>query len=580
MKKRSVRILISSILTLIFAALGFYVALPAINLQNEGFWMFLIYCIIFFLSSYFLLSFKAEKPIKNIGKKNNKNVKVDLKSNRKSVIIISVIAIIIPILVLVIGSFVSSTFFHANAYSNLIQVPEANFADDMPETEIVNNIALMDTDTAIKMGNRTLGALSNVVSQYEISDNYKQINYNGMPQKVSTLEYADFFKWFSNKNSGIPGYVMVDPVNVTEAKYVKLSNSIKYSNSGYFGDDLMRKLRFSYPTKIFGNCSFEIDDNGNPFYVVACMKPRIAMFGAPDVNEVIIFDPVSGASSIHALSDVPAWVDNVFTGTLASQKYDWYGTLKNGFWNSVIGNKDCKVTTDDYGYIVIGDDVWFFTGVTSVVSDESNIGFIISNARTGEYKFYQVTGAEEYSAMSSAQGQVQEKGYTASFPSLINVSGEATYIMVLKDSAGLVKLYALVNVENYAIVATGSTQTEAKEEYLKLLKQNNIIDNIPDKGEAQNPNVAEKTIKIADIKVYTVGGESVFYITSADGQIYSQKLCDEQRLLILEVGKYINVKYRTDDADGGNGLVREIISFEFPVENMPSISEPIEQGAK
>ena len=450
----------------------------------------------------------------------------------------------------------------------------------MPETEIVNNIALMDTDTAIKMGNRTLGALSNVVSQYEISDNYKQINYNGMPQKVSTLEYADFFKWFSNKNSGIPGYVMVDPVNVTEAKYVKLSNSIKYSNSGYFGDDLMRKLRFSYPTKIFGNCSFEIDDNGNPFYVVACMKPRIAMFGAPDVNEVIIFDPVSGASSIHALADVPAWVDNVFTGTLASQKYDWYGTLKNGFWNSVIGNKDCKVTTDDYGYIVIGDDVWFFTGVTSVVSDESNIGFIISNARTGEYKFYQVTGAEEYSAMSSAQGQVQEKGYTASFPSLINVSGEATYIMVLKDSAGLVKLYALVNVENYAIVATGSTQTEAKEEYLKLLKQNNIIDNIPNKGETQNPNVAEKTIKIADIKVYTVGGESVFYITSADGQIYSQKLCDEQRLLILEVGKYINVKYRTDDADGGNGLVREIISFEFPVENMPSISEPIEQGAK
>lgn len=579
MNKKSVRILISSILTLIFAGLGFYIGLPAINLQNKGFWMFLLSCIIFYFVFYFILSFRGEKIIKINVKKSSKKSKDKVEHGKKGIIAVCAVLVVIPILILLIGSFVSSTFFHANAYANLIEVPEANFADDMPEAEIVNNIALMDTDTAIKMGNRTLGALSNVVSQYEISESYRQINYKGAPQKISTLEYADFFKWFSNKSVGIPGYVMVDPVNVTEANYIELNKPIKYTHSGYFGDDLMRKLRFSYPTKMFGNCSFEIDDEGNPYYIIACMKPRIALFGASDVNEVIIFDPVSGSSSLHALTDVPAWVDNVFTGTLASQKYDWYGTLKNGFWNSVIGNKDCKVTTDDYGYIVIGDDVWFFTGVTSVVSDESNIGFIISNARTGEYKFYQVTGAEEYSAMSSAQGQVQEKGYTASFPSLINVSGEATYIMVLKDSAGLVKLYALVNVENYAIVATGSTQTEAKEEYLKLLKQNNIIDNLPNKDETHNPNVAEANIKIADIKVYTVGGESVFYITSSDGQIYSQKLCNEQRLLIIKVDDHINVKYRTDDADGGNGLVREIISFEFPIENMPSISEPTEQGA-
>ena len=573
MKKRSVRIVISAILTLIFALVMFYVSLPAINLQSDGFWMFLFYCSVIAIASYLVLSFLAEK-------KNNKGFKFDFKLKKGKGVVIGACVLIFPIAVLAIGSFASSTFFNANAYATLIEVPEADFADDMPETEVVNNIALMDTDTAIKMGNRTLGALSDVVSQYEISENYRQINYNKAPQKISTLEYADFFKWFANKDSGIPGYVMVDPVNVTDADYIKLKKPIKYSDSGYFGDDLMRKLRFSYPTKIFGNCSFEIDDNGNPYYIVACMKPRVALFGAYDVNEVIIFDPVSGESDIYALADVPSWVDNVFTGTLASQKYDWYGTLKNGYWNSVIGNKDCKVTTDDYGYIVIGDDVWFFTGVTSVVSDESNIGFIISNARTGEYKFYQVTGAEEYSAMDSAQGQVQEKGYVASFPSLINVSGEATYIMVLKDSAGLVKLYALVNVENYAIVATGSTQTEAKEEYLKLLKQNGIIDEIPEKEEPQNPNVAEVTVKIADIKVYTVGGESVFYITAEDGQIYSQKLCDEQRLIILKVGDSINVKYRTDDGVGGNGLVREMTFFSFVVENMPSLTEPTEQGAE
>ncbi len=550
MQKKSVRIIVSAILTLIFVALSFYVTLPAINPQSEGFWMFLLYGIAFYIGAYVLFSFLGER-------KTNKRAKSNFKLKKTAGVIVGVCVLLVPILVLAVGSFVSSTFFNANAYANLIEVPEADFAQDMPEAEIVNNIALMDTDTAIKMGNRTLGALSNVVSQYEISSNYKQINYNKAPQKVSTLEYADFFKWYANKAQGIPGYVMVDPVNVTDAKYIELEKPIKYSDSGYFGDDLMRKLRFSYPTKIFGNISFEIDDEGNPYYIVACIKPRIAMFGAYDVNEVVIFDPVSGESTIYALSDVPSWVDNVFTGTLASQKYDWFGTLKNGYWNSIIGNKDCKVTTDDYGYIVIGDDVWFFTGVTSVVSDESNIGFIISNARTGEYKFYPVTGAEEYSAMHSAEGQVQEKGYVASFPSLINVSGEATYIMVLKDSAGLVKLYALVNVENYAIVATGSTQTEAKEEYLKLLKQNGLIDKIPEKEEVEDSNSADATVEIADIKVYTVGGESVFYITDADGHIYKQRLCDDESLIILKNGDTVNIKYKLDN----NALVREMISF-------------------
>lgn len=566
MKKKSVRIIVSAILTLIFVALSFYVTLPAINPQSEGFWMFLLYGIAFYIGAYVLFSFLGER-------KTNKRAKSNFKLKKTAGVIVGVCVLLVPILVLAVGSFVSSTFFNANAYANLIEVPEADFAEDMPEAEIVNNIALMDTDTAIKMGNRTLGALSNVVSQYEISSNYKQINYNKAPQKVSTLEYADFFKWYANKAQGIPGYVMVDPVNVTDAKYIELETPIKYSDSGYFGDDLMRKLRFSYPTKIFGNISFEIDDEGNPYYIVACIKPRIAMFGAYDVNEVVIFDPVSGESTIYALSDVPSWVDNVFTGTLASQKYDWFGTLKNGYWNSIIGNKDCKVTTDDYGYIVIGDDVWFFTGVTSVVSDESNIGFIISNARTGEYKFYPVTGAEEYSAMHSAEGQVQEKGYVASFPSLINVSGEATYIMVLKDSAGLVKLYALVNVENYSIVATGSTQTEAKEEYLKLLKQNGLIDKIPEKEEVEDSNSADVTVEIADIKVYTVGGESVFYITDADGHIYKQRLCDDESLIILKNGDIVNIKYKLDN----NALVREMISFKvLPAEPSADVENKAE----
>jgi len=279
-----------------------------------------------------------------------------------------------------------------------------------------------------------------------------------------------------------------------------------------------------------------------------------------DVAEVSIFNPCDKTSESYAVDDTPSWVDNVFSGTLASQKYDWFGTLKNGYWNSVIGNKDCKVTTDDYGYIVIGDDVWFFTGVTSVVSDESNIGFIISNARTGEYKFYSVVGAEEYSAMGAAQGEVQEKGYQASFPSLINISGEATYIMVLKDANGIVKLIALVNVENYTIVATGNTQAEAKQAYINLLKQEGVITDgqNPSDGNEPAPTPSEATVVTVKKKeIYTVGGESIVYLTCDDGKIYKKQLSDDESMLFLAVDDKLKITYFESGTEG----IRKLVSW-------------------
>ena len=547
MKKTSVRVLIALLATLVFGGVYFYISLPAFNIYEQGFWIFLILALVCFVAVYTLLSAKQGFALK--GKKL-----FSYEGNKVTKVAISLIAV--PLLVLVIGNVASSTFFNAEKYSNIITVPEAVFEEDMPETAVVSNIALMDSQTAQKMGDRTLGALSDVVSQYEISPSYRQINYNGAPQKVSNLEYADFFKWMSNRGNGIPGYVMVDPVNVTEANYIKLDKPIKYAESAYFGEDLHRKLRMSYPTKIFGSYSFEIDEEGNPYYIVSCMKPTVFLFGAMDVKEVIIFNPIDGSSELYKLEDVPSWVDNVFTGELAAQKFDWYGTLKNGFWNSIIGNKDCKVTTDDFGYIVIGDDVWFFTGVTSVTSDESNIGFIISNARTGEYKFYPVIGAEEYSAMRAAEGEVQEKGYVSSFPSLINVSGQATYIMVLKDSGGLVKLYALVNVEKYSVVATGTTQTEAKQEYIKLLKQNGII---TDGSSNQDDTIPSVDLTVKNVRVVTMGGESVIYITASDGYLYKQSIAADESALLIEEGSEITASYYETDVE----KIRQIAQWNF-----------------
>ncbi len=558
MKSNKSKIILSIVSGIIFTSVSFYVLLPAINPASPGFWMYLATVILSFAYPFI---FSGDIIKKSYG---GKNIKIKFESGISKSKILPIVLVLAPVVITVIGSIISSTFFNARGYASVITVQEAVFAEDMKETNEVTNIALMDGESARIIGNRTLGSLSDVVSQYEISDTYTQINYKHTPKKVANLEYADFFKWISNMDKGIPGYVMVDPVNNT-AEYVKLDSPLRYVDSGYLGDDLMRKLRFDYPTKIFDDfVSFEIDEQGKPYYIISCLMPKIFPFGAMDVSEVIIFDPCTGDSEIYSVGEVPPWVDAVYSGDLAEQKYNWHGTLSGGFMNSIIGNKDCKQTTDDYGYIVIGDDVWYFTGVTSVTSDESNIGFIISNARTGEYKYYSVVGAEEYSAMMAAEGEVQEKGYVASFPSLINVKGQATYIMVLKDAGGLVKLYALVNVEQYGIVATGSTQAEAMRAYKELLVQNGVID----AGDVEDSDTTKTVTGVVnDIKTVTVNGNTVFYIDIGDTNVYrgSVKYVDGQyvgeELVFAKIGDNLSITYVYDEEDTSG--VKEIWGIAF-----------------
>ena len=314
-----------------------------------------------------------------------------------------------------------------------------------------------------------------------------------------------------------------------------------YTESAYFSEDLERALRFSYPTKIFGNISFEADETGKVYYVVSCATARVGLFGAMDIDEVILFDPVDGSSTLYALKDVPTWVDIVFDGELACEKYDWQGLYSGGFFNSIIGNKGCKQTTADFGYVMLDDDVWYFTGVTSVTNDASNIGFILSCARTGEYKFYPVIGAEEYSAMGAAQGEVQEKGYVASFPSLVNIPGEPTYIMVLKDANGLVKLYALVNVKQYSIVATGETQAEAIGAYTRLLAQSGV-------DTSGSGYETEVTVALTDIRYLNMAGVTYVYLTAEDGAVYRLDFNEKnEAIVLLKAGDRVKLSYREDE---------------------------------
>lgn len=538
-KKKTLKMVIVYLIMTVIAFVTYYVTLPAINLCDTSFWIYLAFVIFLFVAPVGV-KIVFTKEINNSKKSKNTfdfggygfNVK------GKKLLYIAVV----PIAVILIGSAVSSPFFCARAYAGVITVKESVFSEDIPDVQgDVKNIALMDTESATILGKRTLGDLSDVVSQYEISSEYNQINLKRTPQKVANLEYADFFKWVGNRSKGVPGYVMVDPVHNT-AKYVKLDKPMKYVQSGFFGDDLTRKLRFSYPTKILGTPKFELTDNGEPVYIVPCLRPKVMLFGAMDVFEVIIFNPCTGESDLYQIGEVPAWVDIVYDGYLASEKYNWQGTLSGGWFNSKIGNRGCKQTTDDFGYVILEDDVWYYTGVTSVTGDESNIAFILSNARTGEYKYYPVIGAEEHSAMGAAEGEVQEKGYKASFPVLINVSGQPTYIMVLKDANGLVKLYALVNVEQYGLVATGNDQQTAMDAYRNLLVEKGVIS-----GEVVDGK-QKATFTVENVKELVINGNSVYYFESTlNGEKVYFKLTvtnDNSALLAFtKVGDELTVTY-------------------------------------
>lgn len=552
------------ILRLLLAAVAigtyYYFVLPPLNPMSEQFWIFLLFAAVCLAVAVRALNFSAHRQFfKNFDlidvvsantKQRSKMLKFpSLKKifNGRVFSVIAYILIGVPIVVLVFGTVFSSVVLNATAYSEVITVEERDFDADMPQTKEITNIALMDTNSARMLGDRKLGALSSVVSQYVVSDDYTQINYKGKPIKITHLEYDGFFKWIGNRSNGIPGYIMVDTLGNT-AEYYEVQGGIRYAQSGYFEDDLMRKVRFEYPTKIFDlqDVSFEVDEEGNPYYCISCYTPRVGLFGACDVEELIIFNPLDGSSTLYAVEDVPQWVDVVFDGDLACQKYDWQGIYAGGFINSIIGNVGCKQTTDDFGYLMFDDDVWYFTGVTSVTSDASNIGFILSNARTGEYRFYPVIGAEEHSAMHAAEGEVQEKEYVASFPSLVNLSGVPTYIMVLKDNNGLVKLYALVNVRQYTMVATGETQQDAVAAYLKMLAQSGV--DVQDAIDAQ-----EIEITVQSVQFLSLQGITYAYVTAQDGAVYRVEFNEHnEQIVLVNPGDKVKLTY----ADGAIRLVQ------------------------
>ena len=355
------------------------------------------------------------------------------------------------------------------------------------------------------------------------------------------MKYASVIKWFTNMREGIPAYIKID-MATQNTELVKLSEGMKYTTSDHFNRNIYRHLRFNYPTYIFSDLSFEIDEDGVPYWICPVKKYNIGLFGGTTIGRVVLCNAITGETKDYAVEDVPQWVDRVYSADLLVELYNYHGTLKHGFFNSVLGQKDCLNTTDGYNYLAIDDDVWVYTGVTSITGDQSNVGFVLMNQRTMETKFYEIEGATERSAMSSAEGQVQNLHYMATFPLLLNISGEPTYFIALKDDAGLVKKYAMVNVQKYQIVAIGDSVSQCQENYNELLLKNGVKEK--EKDTRKEEEISGKITKIAQA---VLDGNSHYYLMLEDSDaIYDVSVADIIDVIKCELGEQVTVTYKED----------------------------------
>ncbi len=534
------------ITTIIVSAVNYYLTLPAMNVKSSSLWGFIFFAVIvFFISKAVITGASWLKGVfseKNFVNIENKHIKLDFLKNKKiKPLVISLVCCFIIVFGFIFVS--SSQLFNASDYQKMLDVKPSDFNTDIAEIPL-SQIPIVDRDTAERLGSRKIGEVVELVSQFNVSSYYTQINYKNYPVRVSPLEYADIIKWFTNKDDGIPYYVKID-MATQDTELVDLPEGMKYSPSEYFSRDLMRHVRFAYPTKMFDSTSFEIDDNGNPYWIISCYDYTIGFLGGYDITGIIMVNAVNGEMTYCDVAEVPQWIDCVYPADIVLMQADYWGSYVNGFWNSIISQKNVVTTTEGYNYLAIDDDIWAYTGITSVVADESNIGFILINLRTKEAKTYSINGAEEYSAMSSAEGKIQEKGYTATFPILVNIADTPSYFISLKDGAGLVKSYSFVSVANYQIVGVADTLAGAEAEYRRLLKEAGKLD---DDSSAEEITQSTISAKVTAISSAVVNGNTAYYI-KLDGidKIFIADVGLNDKLPFVKVDDQLKITYYEQD---------------------------------
>lgn len=536
---------------LLFVGVVYYVMLPPMNWHAPEFWQFLLFTAGPLLVMLIMYSFSKEKiqafkGSKWFQKEQNVYENVNMTPRQKKwgkICKCSIAALIVIVVFPSVTSLVTSRIFNAKNYASRIDVKDVAFTE-IPEVDF-KQTPIIDRDSSQRLGDKVMGNMTEWVSQFNVSNEYTQISYQNSVYRVTPLTYNGVIKYIKNMKEGVPAYIKVDSTD-GKTELVKLKDlgleGMKYVPSAYLNKNLMRHLRFSYPTEIFGSPSFEIDEEGRPWYICSTYTYK-GVGTKKSVTGAVFLDPITGDSTKYKVGEIPSWADRIFPESLLIEELDDNGSLKDGYWNSKLSQKNVTVTSEGYNYLEKDGDIWLYSGITSVNADESNLGFVLVNMRTHEAMKIATAGANEMSAMESAESQVKNFGYQATFPLLINVKGNPVYLTSLKDN-GLIKMYAMVSAIDYQKVSTVSSDETLND----LLKK--TITMLGSSDDVSEESLSEKKIKVKNIQLVNMEGNTIYYIQSEEDEVFkiTFHIKYEDQLVFLKNGDTLDISYL--DAEG------------------------------
>lgn len=434
----------------------------------------------------------------------------------------------------------STVLFNVDKYKN--QMPDAEvkeFTSDLQPIDI-SQIPIVDKSMAMQLADKKLGERQSLGSQVYLGEPVIQ-RVNSKLVWVVPLHHSGFFKWLNNL-SGTPGYIVVSATNTQNVEYVE-GYKIKYHPNSFFFDDLKRYVRLK--SSLFQGItdySFELDETGQPYWVITTYKNK-AGFSLPEADGAIIVHATNGDIQKYSLNDIPSWVDRIQPEHFIINQINNKGKYIRGLFN--FSNKDKYKTSNGHAIIYNNDKCYLFTGLTSVGADDSSIGFMMVDMVTKEPKLYKLSGATENASRQSAQGSVQQFGYSASFPIILNYDSIPTYFMTLKDKSGLIKQFAMVSVKNYLLVGTGETVVDTMNNYKKIL-QNNYND-VGDNNKAKTTITA----KVVRISSHVENENSVysFILDSVSDKVFTVTNKISPQVPFTRDGDSVTISYFPSDLD-------------------------------
>ena len=326
------------------------------------------------------------------------------------------------------------------------------------------HVRVVPEASAIFAGEKVIGQLG---AYYRVGT-YNVQSENGHLVWVAPLDFQGPIQWLARGTS--PGVVIVDAENPDAAAELRQREPMRYVPSALLNANLLRHVWLRYGTEVLLEATLQIDDGGNPKYLVTLGRPTIGWTG-DRVTAVVIVDPATGAMQRVAREDfgsLPRWVSRVYPPDLVIEYNDWFGRYVHGWWNAQLARRDVHLPTrDDVFGILLADGrfVWFVDHTSPSATDASMTGFTYTDSRTGAMTYYTSTGGQysSYGAEQAVAGNpvIKQGRLVPTQPVLYSLFGQNTWVVPAVADNGKFQTLALVQAAGGHVVVGNSGAASA-----------------------------------------------------------------------------------------------------------------------